>query len=491
MRSTFDPDILFGRSLDRKAGKPMTHFENGRPHPRCKGMGLLGAVVFGAFACTFPVPAAAIPQQQAMLLLTRTGFQPAPQETAAVSTLPSQADAAAYVVSGITTDIAVPAPAWTRQPWLALPDKPAPDQEAAFNTAQDQRGADLKNWWVAQMLATPSPLTERLVLFWHNHFTTQLSKVSDPWLLWRQQAILRGNAGGSFAAMLQQIVHDPAMLIFLDQPYSTAEAPTANFARELLELFTLGEKHYTETDILEVARALTGLTVGGDGLPQFDPAIHDNGAKTILGRTGNFGPDDVVAILLSDPDCATFIVGKLWKEFVSPNPDPVAVAKIAAAFRADGYQLAPVLRSLFTAAAFWEPANRGTLVKSPAEFVIGAVRNLGLQAGDAGNYVDAIARSGQTLFEPPNVRGYLTGTGWINAMTLAGRQAVAQSLALAWQTEVLFTPTESLPPVAPADYAAFAAAQMGDLPLLAQPMKTVTIVDALQQVLFDPAYSLK
>ncbi|OQX73416.1 MAG: hypothetical protein B6D59_05850, partial [Campylobacteraceae bacterium 4484_4] len=162
-----------------------------------------------------------------------------------------------------------------------------------------QRWRELQLWWIDEMIATDSPMTERMTLFWHNHFTSQLPKVKWPSLMLQQNILLRHEALGNFATMLRAISKDPAMLIYLDNISNKKSHPNENFARELLELFTLGEGHYTEQDIKEAARAFTGWTVDRkSGKFRFNPRVHDFGKKTFLGRTGRFDGDDIIDIIL-------------------------------------------------------------------------------------------------------------------------------------------------------------------------------------------------
>ena len=201
------------------------------------------------------------------------------------------------------------------------------------------------------MLATDQPLTERMVLFWHNHFTSSFQKVRYPAALLRQNALFRREALGNFATLLKDVARDPAMLIYLDGMRSVARQPNENFARELLELFTLGEGHYSEADIKAAARAFTGWTVDREtGEFRSRDHEHDDGEKTFLGQTGRFDGEQIIAILLRHPRTAETIVEKLWREFVSLKPDPAEVKRLAASFR-NGYEIKPLMRSILLSAA--------------------------------------------------------------------------------------------------------------------------------------------
>jgi uncharacterized protein (DUF1800 family) len=198
------------------------------------------------------------------------------------------------------------------------------------------------------MLTTRSPLTERMTLFWHKHFPSGEDKVHYPQLMFRQNALLRRDALGNFGDLLHAVSKDPAMLQYLDAAGSRKGRPNENFAREVMELFTLGEGHYSQRDVTEAARAYTGWTLDRNTLAyQFNPKIHDDGDKTVLGQMGAFDGDQVLDILLAQPETATFITTGLWREFVSETPDPTQIAPIAERFRASHYDIKTALRGLF------------------------------------------------------------------------------------------------------------------------------------------------
>ncbi len=286
-----------------------------------------------------------------------------------------------------------------------------------------EQGRELKNWWVEEMIATDQPLVERMTLFWHSHFTSSLAKVRYPSSLFRQNALLRREALGNYASLLRAVARDPAMLIYLDGRGSVARQPNENFARELLELFTLGEGQYSEADIKVAARAFTGWSVDRES-GQFveHPDRHDDGQKTFLGKSGRFGGDEILTILLAQPRTAEMIVEKLWREFVSLKPDSAEVTRLAVGFRQGGYEIKPLMRALFLSAAFRDPANRGALIKSPVDLIIGSVRVLGLPVPEKTGLVRMLQGLGQVPFDPPNVKGWAGGESWISTYTLLLRQ---------------------------------------------------------------------
>ena len=303
----------------------------------------------------------------------------------------------------------------------------SPDERKEFQRRLRESGLALKTWWLAEMLATDSPLTERMTLFWHNHFTSSLQKVRSSALLQKQNALLRRHALGSFAELLHEAAKDPAMLVYLDTARNRRGAPNENFAREVMELFTLGEGRYREADIKEAARAFTGWSLEpATGEYRWRPLLHDPGAKTVLGRSGEFRGEDVIDILLAQPATAEFVVAKLWREFVSPGPanerERAELARVARAFRETGYNVRVALAELLQSDAFWAPENRGALIKSPVELVVGTLRQFGFGTADPLPFVLLARNLGQDLFSPPNVKGWPGGEAWITSNTLLERK---------------------------------------------------------------------
>ena len=307
------------------------------------------------------------------------------------------------------------------------------EQRQAEQRKNVERAFELREWWFREMLTTPSPLTEKMTLFWHNHFATSQQKVRFTPLMYQQHVMLRRNALGNFGTMLREVARDPAMLIYLDGANSRKEQPNENFGREVMELFTLGEGHYTEKDIKEVARAFTGWSVDRDtGQFMFRRGIHDYGNKSVLGKTGNFDGDQVIDILLKKPETAQFLTRKLWKEFISPlvgNPaDDAQVARLADGFRDSGYNIAKLMRAMLTSDAFYALDNRAALIKSPVEFVVGTMKQFDIDTPNLRPFVIASALLGQNVFSPPNVKGWPGGEAWINSATLLGRKQLIDRL---------------------------------------------------------------
>jgi uncharacterized protein (DUF1800 family) len=284
-------------------------------------------------------------------------------------------------------------------------------------------GLDLRGWWLREMVQTPSPLTERMTLFWHNHFVSAQPKVRYTQLMYRQNALLRAHALGRFDELLHAVAKDPAMLIYLDSATNRRGSPNENFAREVMELFTLGEGRYSEEDIKQAARAFTGWSIDVEsGGFMFRRLLHDDGEKTVFGKSGKFDGDAVLDIILAQPGAAEFIVRKLWREFVSSQPDEVRVRKIAAQFRSSGWSIAQPVRALLLQPEVIARDEDNALVKSPADLMVGFVRQSGARLSQPVAAAVALAGMGQNLFSPPNVRGWPGGDAWINTHTLLARK---------------------------------------------------------------------
>jgi uncharacterized protein (DUF1800 family) len=289
---------------------------------------------------------------------------------------------------------------------------------------------EMQKWWLARMIETGRPLEEKLTLLWHGHFATGYRTIENSYHMLLQNDFLRRNCAGNFADLARGIVRDPAMLKYLDNDENRRTSPNENLARELLELFTLGEGNgYGERDIKEGARALTGLTFRGNA-PFFDERQHDGGVKSILGRTGNFGADDFVSIILARPECSRFIAWKLYRHFVNDAPalgrdGRETIERLAKSIRDARYDLRPALRTLFRSQHFHAPENRLSVVKSPVQLAVQTIRSFRTPTRDLSALVDAGDLMGQQLFQPPSVKGWDGGRAWINTATLFVRQNLA------------------------------------------------------------------
>ncbi|MGH8667135.1 MAG: DUF1800 domain-containing protein, partial [Burkholderiales bacterium] len=273
------------------------------------------------------------------------------------------------------------------------------------------------------------PVLEKVTLFWHGHFATSAAKVDKARLMLDQNQMLRQHALRPFGPLVGGIAKDPAMLLWLDSATNKKFKPNENFAREVMELFTLGEGNYSEQDVKEAARAFTGWGIDGEsGEFRFRSGLHDDGVKSVLGRSGAVDGDEVLDILLAQPQTAETIVRKLWREFVSPDPDPDEIRRVADVFRRTGYDIRAAMRTLLTSEAFFAEANRATLVKSPVELLVGTLRQFRFDVGDVYPFVVISRQLGQDLMAPPNVKGWPGGDAWINAGTLLARKQIMARL---------------------------------------------------------------
>jgi uncharacterized protein (DUF1800 family) len=357
-------------------------------------------------------------------LLNRTGFGATDAEIAAFAPL-DRAAAVDRILASARNEASTKPPAFVDEsftPYYKLRSLSA-EERMAYQRKLVEQGFELRAWWLREMMVTPSPLTERMTLFWHNHFATSQQKVRSGQLMYRQNVLLRREALGNFATLLHEIGKDPAMLVWLDNAINRKQAPNENFAREVMELFTLGEGHYGERDVKEAARAFTGWSLDREsGTYMFRPAFHDYGEKTVLGRTGRLDGDDVIDALLANPATARFISAKLWREFVSSEPDMAEVDRWAGVFRDAHYRVKPLMRAILLSDAFWAPENRAVLVKSPVELVVGTLRTFEIHPFDLRPAVFACAALGQNPFSPPNVKGWPGGDAWITSATLLARK---------------------------------------------------------------------
>jgi uncharacterized protein (DUF1800 family) len=368
--------------------------------------------------------------ENARHLLNRTGFGATPAEIQSYAQL-TREQALERLLATVRQQPVTSPPQWTNEPFASLRrfQNASVEERQALQRERREKGIELRAWWLDEMRRTPSPLTEKMTLFWHNHFVSSDQKVRSPQLMYRQNALLRRHALGSFRTLLHEIARDPAMVIYLDSASNRKAQPNENFAREVMELFTLGEGHYTEQDIKEAARAFTGWSIDPErGEFLFRVPQHDDGYKTVLGHAGNLNGDDVLDVLLDDPRTAEHIVEKLWREFVSPTPDGAEVKRVARAFRESGYNTQTALRALLTSDAFYAPQNRAALIKSPVELIVGTLRQFDFATGEMLPFAFSAAQLGQNLFAPPNVKGWPGDVAWINSTTLLGRKQLLERL---------------------------------------------------------------
>jgi uncharacterized protein (DUF1800 family) len=292
----------------------------------------------------------------------------------------------------------------------------------------------LPAWWLFRMVNTPDPLLEKLTLFWHGHFATSVAKVEKPKLVLDQNELLRAHARGRFEAMVRAISRDPAMLIYLDSTTNRRIRPNENFAREVMELFCLGVGNYTEQDIKELARAFTGWEVLGDKF-HYNRVQHDTRGKTFLGATGNFDGDEAVRVVLGQPAAPRFIARKLIKFFVmdEAGASDALVGPVAETLRNGDFEIGPAVKQILSSNLFYSEHAIGRKVRSPVELGVGLLRSLGATS-NLNKLAAGCAELGQTLFYPPNVKGWDGGRAWINSSTLLGRANFVRQIMQAGET---------------------------------------------------------
>lgn len=280
----------------------------------------------------------------------------------------------------------------------------------------------VREWWIRRMTVTLRPLEEKMTLFWHGHFCSGFQEVPHWQYMYEQNQLLRKHCMANFRDLLLAISKDPAMLTYLDGRHNRKEHPNENYGRELLELFTFGEGvRYTEKDVIEGARALTGWDLNKRGEVHFVPAFFDKDEKTYLGVTGRLGLEEIVDIILKQPECSRFLAGKLLTFFLVHQPDDAMIDKLAAKIRETNYDIRETLRFLFKSDMFYDSTTIAAQIKSPVELIVSTYRALEMEPVDpAAMYWDA-RNMGQDLFQPPNVAGWEGGRKWINASTLFRR----------------------------------------------------------------------
>ena len=336
------------------------------------------------------------------------------------------------IVDGTRTTGQFPAPAWKDEQiptWQEL-SAMTEAQRTVLGSQTGERITEIRNGWLREMIVGDSPLTERMALFWHNHFVTASNDIFIAPSCWQYLALLRQHATGSFADLLHAMAKNPAMIMFLDSGNNVKGKPNENFAREVLELFTLGEgQGYTEADVVAVAKCFTGYGLTGRQQYEFTQSKHELGSKTVLGvaidngTNGEKDGTDALNTILALDRCSRFIVEKLWAEFIGGTPDSSTVTTWAASFKASGYQIKPLLKSLFKSSWFTDVSKHGTMIRSPIELHASLYRAIGVEPEQYGVVLYVAGEEDQSLLNPPNVRGWVGGLAWINAKSLLERRS--------------------------------------------------------------------
>ena len=358
-------------------------------------------------------------------LLRRTIVGPTIEEIDTLSTININ-EAVEYILR----DIANPSSPgdWVNHP---VPDYQnyTVEQKDSLDAAYENQGLELGNWWIDQFFYNPTNITEQMTLFWHDHFATSIMTVKYPPAMYHQNRVLRENCTENFKDLVTMMTFDPAMMIWLNNEKNKAGSINENFSRELLELFTLGEGNYTQQDVMEAARGLTGYQT--DGLnTYFNPNRFDDGEKIFLGQTGNYDAYDIINIIFEQEQTAYFISEKLYKWFVYENPDEEIVQGLAQVMIENDYEIKPVLAVLFNSEHFFDENFYGSKYKDPLTHSVGALRQSYIDVNQTIDFeysIHEILRyvqnlGGQLIFYPPDVSGWPGYRNWINTFSLPNRK---------------------------------------------------------------------
>ena len=390
------------------------------------------------FSVLTPLPTQKWNNETAAHLLNRAAFGGTPAEIE--SAQKKGLNGALRDLVDVSSDAAtVPSPTWAqphniraqRMEIKAAKDRGENFQEKArqIRMMEGQNILDLRHWWLDRMMNGPAPLLEKMTLFWHSHFASSMQKVQNAYWMWLQNDTFRRNAFGNFAALARKMSRDPAMMIYLDLEQSRREHPNENWARELMELFTVGIGNYTEQDIRESARAFTGYRI--DMTTQqfrFAPLQQDHGPKNFMGRSGPLNGDEIINTLVNKPACAQFIGRKLWRFFVEDEASEQVVDAVASSIRTHNYEMRPVLREILSSTEFYSDRVMCTQVKSPVQYIVQTSKLLEAPLPSPVVAQNAMQQMGQVLFAPPNVKGWDGGKAWISTSTLLFRYNFANYL---------------------------------------------------------------
>lgn len=324
----------------------------------------------------------------------------------------------------------------TKAKMKTLPKEDAKDLKQLLK----QNVLELNNLWLQEMINSEAQLQEKMALFWHGHFAC---RSANPYFDQQYLDIIRENALGNFSAMLREISKTPAMLQFLNNQQNKKDHPNENFAREVMELFTLGRGNYTEQDVKEAARAFTGYAFDKTGEFKFRTQQHDFGTKTFLEKSGNFTGDDILQIILEKNECAYFITKKIYRFFVNDNLDETIIKQLAAHFYASNYDIKSLMKEIFSSDWFYEEKNIANKIKSPIELLVGMSRTISIVFEDEQSTIFIQRSLGQVLLNPPNVAGWPGGRSWIDSSSLLFRMRLPQ--VIYYDKELDFSPKDETP----------------------------------------------
>ena len=406
-----------------------------------------------------PLPSKDWDPAKAAHLLNRAGFGGTPAEIEALRQAGFET-AVEKILNAPDDSTTFPKPEWAapqdmmemERTMRSLPENERREKMQAAQKSRMEQLFGLVDWWLDRMRHSPNQLREKLTFFWHGHFATSVLKVREPFGLWQQNETLRQNSLGNFGVMTKAIARDPAMIFYLDTQQNHKNHPNENFARELMELFTLGIGNYTEEDIQQAARTFTCYKIDprtmSFHLAEFE---RDDGEKAIFGRTGNFSAEEFIDMILEKPACAKHIAKKLWTFFAYEDPAPALVEQLAETFRNAKYEIRPLMTEIFRSAEFYSSAAIRSQVKSPVQWFVQTARELEIDP-PRGQVANNLLRSlGQVPFFPPSVKGWDGGKAWINTSTLLMRYNMVGAIVGRGGPEMMQMMKNGGPQMAPRD----------------------------------------
>lgn len=373
-------------------------------------------------------------------LLTRSGFSPSPHEISAYLPL-TKAQAVRAIIDSLEVEALTESPQLISEQFYTVnpTEEPVKDACQPLTTAQvnatphdiySRRYAEhftIKKWWWQEIIATQSPMTERLVMMWHDHFATAFDLKAVP--QFHYLSTIRAHGSGDFRQLAVAMLKDPAMIYYLDNYKNQYKSPNENLAREFLELFTMGEGNYSENDVKDLAKVLAGHGLDIDGCSYYyDERYAYPGETTLFGVTAKRTLEDAVNDILKQDAVAEFIVTKIWQEFVAPQIQPQELEPLARLFRNSDYNIKVLLAATLNHPRFWDADNRGSLVKSPVELLAGMVRSFQLNVADLSVVMSDAALIGHDLLVPPDVSGWSENEGWLDPKTVMLRVAAIDRL---------------------------------------------------------------
>ncbi len=295
------------------------------------------------------------------------------------------------------------------------------EEKKIFVKFKNAKSHELNFFWLKKMSTDAKPFIEKMTLFWHGHFAC---RTDNPYFDQHLNNVIRENATGNFKSLVIAVSKAPAMLQFLNNQQSRKSKPNENFARELMELFTLGRGNYTEKDIKEAAKSFTGWAYNSNWEYEFNEKNYDDGIKTVFGVSGKFGGEEIIDIILKKKETAVFIAGKLYKFFVSDEENSYRIKELGLFFYENNYEIIPLLEKIFTSNWFYDESVVGTKIKSPVEFLVGLNRTFFIHYPESSMLIQFQSNLGQYLFKPPNVAGWPGGQNWIDSSSLILRMKI-------------------------------------------------------------------